>query len=136
LVSELLTASGQWNEELNRAVFIPVDANAILRIPVRPQDDDWWAWELEKHGEYSVKSTYRKLVAMKEADDDMRPGGSGDASWNKIWGLQVPPKVKVFWCRVLHEFLRAKEILNWRHIEPTAFCDHCGAEAESTMHIL
>jgi hypothetical protein len=83
LVSELLTASGQWNEELIRAVFIPVDANAILRIPVRPQDDDWWAWELEKHGEYSVKSTYRKLVAMKEADDDMRPGGSGDASWKK-----------------------------------------------------
>lgn len=50
MVSELLTAFGQWNEDLIRAIFLPIDANAILRIPVRPHDDDWWALELEKYG--------------------------------------------------------------------------------------
>ena len=43
LVSDLLNDTGQWNEELIRAVFFPVDANAILRIPLRPQEEDWWA---------------------------------------------------------------------------------------------
>ena len=58
LVSDLLNDTGQWNEELIREVFFPVDANAILRIPLRPQELDWWAWEPEKHGEFLVKSAY------------------------------------------------------------------------------
>jgi hypothetical protein len=66
----------------------------------------------------------------------MVPGGSGDESWSLIWKLVVPPKVKVFWWRVIHEFLPAKQILHRRHIEPTAFCEVCGADAESIKHIL
>lgn len=64
------------------------------------------------------------------------PSGSGDDSWQKIWKLQVPPKVKIFWWRVLNEFLPAKEILHRRHIEPTAFCELCGADRESIKHML
>ena len=58
MVSDILNDIGQWNEELIRAVFFPVDANAILRIPLCPQEEDWWAWEPEKHGEFLVKSAY------------------------------------------------------------------------------
>jgi hypothetical protein len=58
--------SGQWNEELIREIFIPVDAAAILRIPLRSQDDDdCWAWEPEKHGIYSVKTAYQKLEQVR-----------------------------------------------------------------------
>jgi ribonuclease HI len=121
---------------LIRQVFIPIDAEAILRIPLRTQEMDWWAWELEKHGEFSVKSAYRKLVAMHEQNTLTAPGGSGDDSWDKVWKLDVPPKVKVFYWRVLHEFLPTKSILNHRHIEPTAFCDMCGAEKETIKHVL
>jgi len=39
-------------------------------------------------------------------------------------------------CRVLHEFLLAKDIFNQRQIEPTAFCDLCAVERESIKHIL
>lgn len=96
---------------------------------------DWWAWEPEKHGEYTVKSAYRKLVSLTRPDP-VGPGGSGYETWSKIWKLIVPPKVKIFWWRVLHEFLPAKEILNKRHIEPTAFCECCGAVSESISHVL
>jgi ribonuclease HI len=37
---------------------------------------------------------------------------------------------------VLHEFLPAKDILNRRHIEPTGFCEVCGADRESIKHVL
>lgn len=131
LVSDLLNADGQWNEELINETFFPVDANAILRIPLRPQEEDWWAWELDKHGEYTVKSAYRKL-----AQSDMpEQGGSGDESWKRVWKLNVPPKVKVLWWRVLHESLPTRDTLNRRHVEPVGFCERCGAERETIKHI-
>jgi hypothetical protein len=34
-VSELITASGGWNEALIKHVFVRVDANAILSTPIR-----------------------------------------------------------------------------------------------------
>jgi hypothetical protein len=52
-------------------------------------------------------------------------GCSGDVFWKETWKLNVPPKVRVFWWRVLHEFLPAKSVLYRRHIEPTAFCEVC-----------
>jgi hypothetical protein len=45
------------------------------------------------------------------------------------------PKVRVFWWRVVNDYLPAKEILNHRHIEPVANCDVCGEE-ESIKHVL
>lgn len=136
LVSDLMSELGQWNEALIRETFIPVDAVAILRTPVRLQEEDRWAWEPEKHGEYTVKSAYRKLADAQSQDDLVQPQGSEDASWRRIWNLDVPPKVRVFWWRVLHEFLPAKAILNRRHVEPLAFCDLCGAEQETIKHVL
>jgi hypothetical protein len=28
-----------------------------------------------------------------------------DAIWKVLWKLSVPPKVHVFWCRVVNDFL-------------------------------
>jgi hypothetical protein len=83
MVSDLLTESRDWNEELIREIFIPVDANAILRTPMRLQEEDWWAWELEKYGEYSVRSTYRKLANDQMQGELLQPQGSGDISWQR-----------------------------------------------------
>jgi len=69
MVSDLLTEAGTWNEVLIREIFIPVDAHAILSIPVRPNQADFWAWEPEKHGEFSVRSAYRKLAADQEQEN-------------------------------------------------------------------
>lgn len=52
------------------------------------------------------------------------------------WKLEVPPKVRVFWWRVLHEFLPARHILWKRHIEPVANCEVCGVPEESIRHVL
>lgn len=39
LVSELMTASGHWNKEIIRDTFLPIDVEAILRIPIKAQDE-------------------------------------------------------------------------------------------------
>ena len=111
MVSALMTDSGHWNEELIRETFIPVDAAVILQIPLRSQvDEDCWAWEPEKHGMYSVKTAYQKLEQDQQKAALPVQGCSGEQFWKEIWKLSVPPKVRVFWWRVLHEFLPAKQM--------------------------
>jgi hypothetical protein len=45
LVSELISASGAWNERLIRDLFLPIDAEVILRLPMGRGDLDFWAWD-------------------------------------------------------------------------------------------
>ena len=95
MVSELLSENGQWNEEVIKQSFIPVDNVAILRTPARIHHDDVWAWEPERHGFYSVRSAY-KLLDMARIRDNEGPEASTSENtvWRKIWKLKVPPKIK------------------------------------------
>jgi ribonuclease HI len=135
-VADLLTESGHWNEDLICQVFFPVDADAILRTLARGFGEDIWAWELEKHGMYSVRSAYKLLDNRRMAQMATLPSTSSDDVWRKIWKLEVPPKVHVFWWRVVHGFLPARSVLHRRHVEPIAYCETCGADEESIRHVL
>jgi hypothetical protein len=84
-----------------------VDTDAILRTPARGFDDDIWAWEMEKHGMYSFQSTYILFVNRWLAQMATQPSSSSNDVWRKIWKLEVPPKVQVFWWRWVHGFLCA-----------------------------
>ena len=59
-----------------------------------------------------------------------------EGPWKSIWKLDVPPKVKVFWWRVIHDYLPARQVLHRRHIEPTVHCELWGADEESVRHVL
>jgi hypothetical protein len=64
------------------------------------------------------------------------PSISSDDVWRKIWKREVPPKVQVFWWRVVHGFLPARSVLHRRHVERIAYCETCGADEESIRHVL
>lgn len=86
---------------------------------------------------YTVKSAYKLLYCQKmEHMFADQPSSSDDRMWKAVWKLPVPPKVRVFWWRVLHEFLPARQILHRRHIEPVANCEVCGNPEESIRHVL
>lgn len=137
LVSDLLTPSGQWNETLIRSIFVNFDAEAIMRTPCSGRHEDAWSWSKEKHGMYTVRSAYHMLnnERCRLLQEDS-PRSSCDGDWKLIWRLEVPPKVRVFWWRVMHEFLPAKQILHKRHIERLAACAVCGADQETIRHVL
>lgn len=137
-VSDLTTESGAWNEGLIRDIFFPVDVVAILKLPMVSRGEDIWAWEKEKHGIYSVRSAYRlqEDVQNQAVGGYDNPGSSMEGPWKLIWKLEVPPKVRVFWWRVMHDFSPAKQELHRRHLEPTAHCETCGSEEVSVRHVL
>ena len=126
-VTELMTASGQWNLQLIRDCFLRIDAEAIVRQPVGCGEHDFWAWDLENSGVYSVKTAYKRLYKNKiEGAQLQAPSSSSDGLWKVLWKIEVPPKVRVFWWRVVHGFLPAKGVLFRKHIEPVPFCEDCG----------
>ena len=86
---------------------------------------------------YTVQSAYLMLndETCRLLQED-GPGLSSEGDWKLIWRLEVPPKVRVFWWRVMHEFLPARQILHGRHIERLAACEVCGADQETIRHVL
>lgn len=132
-VSDLIIASGSWNVEN----FFDVDVHAILKLQVCGRGDDLWAWESEKHGNYSVKSAYRLMEDGRNTGrSESVASGSAAVEWKQTWKLDVPPKVRVFWWRVLHGYLSVKQVLHHRHVERLPNCDTCGADKETIRHVL
>jgi hypothetical protein len=56
-----------WRRSLIRSVFLAPDVEAILNISLRNGGgEDFFAWNHERSGVYSVKSAYRALVNQNE----------------------------------------------------------------------
>jgi hypothetical protein len=59
---------------------------------------------------------------------------SRDLRWKKLWKQKVPPKVRVFWWRVMHDFMPSRASLYRQYIDPIANCESCGTPRETTFH--
>jgi ribonuclease HI len=141
-VNELID-DHQWNVPLIRQLFFAPDVDAILSIPLRRSaGEDWTAWDKEKSGVYSVRSAYRAIVDKNRGEEALRHGDSPSSSdndtdvWKRLWKLQVVPKVRVFWWRVLRGILPDYGTLSRRHIRENSTCGICKAESETLMHAL
>ena len=102
-------------------------------------ETDVLAWAFEKHGRYSVRSAYRLLKQdqmEKAMEKDREASGSGAyTAWPALWKLDVPPKIRVFWWRVLHKSLPSKAELKRRHVAGESHCEMCGEDEESLFHV-
>jgi ribonuclease HI len=137
MVHELLDPqTGEWMEELLQAKFASVDVHAIMQIPIGGLEDDFWAWHLEKHGNFSVRSAYRALLQANEVNGPVVGSyGSEQSFWKKLWKMKVPPKVRNYWWRVIKGFIPCRSVLKKRHIERISFCQACGGD-ETIKHAL
>lgn len=54
-----------WNESLIRSLFMPIDVEVILRIPIPnvPRSDQL-VWHYDKRGLYTVKSSYHVALRL------------------------------------------------------------------------
>jgi hypothetical protein len=141
-VCELLTPLGSWDDRKLCDNFLPMDTEAIRRIPLARIDGDLWAWTGEKHMLYSVRSAYRIMAVDDHHREDYIQGTtacSGDNNswmWKKLWESKVLPKVRVLWWQVANKFIPSRANLHRRHIEPLSTYTSCGAEPETTFQAL
>ncbi len=110
-IAELIHGSPPtWNVNKIQNLFLPYDAEAILKIPLsgRVQEDKLF-WFSTRDGKYSVHSGYKLLLrdaraSQPESSREWDP----DPLWQRIWGARVPAKIKTFLWRACHESLPTK----------------------------
>ena len=138
-VSDLIDPVNRtWKEDMLDQIFYDFKAATIKNIPLcRSIQEDVLLWPFNLDGEYSVKSSYRFL---QEANTLQQPGPSNAEAmkplWSKIWGLEVPNKVKnLIWCACKNS-LPTKVNLARRKITSDSLCDICRVHQEDTVHAL
>lgn len=139
-VSDLLCGDGRvWNQELLERLFIEKDQVKIKTIrPVGPRSEDTYSWEYTKTWHYTVKSAYwvqvNVLSVEKEKQEVLQP--NLDAIYQKVWSLNISPKVKHFIWRCLNNAFPVAANMVHRHIAKDNRCNRCGEAAESVNHVL
>ncbi|CAL9222712.1 unnamed protein product, partial [Arabidopsis halleri] len=53
----------------------------------------------------------------------------------KLWALHIPPKLKTFWWRVLHNAIPVTDNIARREVKISSECLFCGDAKETTEHL-
>lgn len=86
-VSELIDQTTScWKEDVVRAVFVPIDAEEILKIPLCTRKvDNFWAGSKEPRGNFTIRSAYKMIQQTKMSREswlEERRGNSNDGADN------------------------------------------------------
>jgi hypothetical protein len=141
-VNELIDpATNSWDEELVRSIFLQVDVERILRIPLSQHvSDDFVAWHNTKSFCFTVRSAYYIQWEHLFGHMTRRRDGQGSAQmnpvWDIMWKLNILSKVKILLWKALHGVLPGMAILAGRHIKVSPQCPICKSGPEDIGHIL
>lgn len=108
----------------------------MLSIPLsRRQPDDTLCWDLEKNGEYSVRSAYRELFEDEWEGEEAAPSNTMSL-WKQVWQAKVLPRVKLFAWRACLDALPTRLGISKRVTGYDGFCGACNKDDESFLHTL
>ncbi|GAA0141552.1 hypothetical protein LIER_02672 [Lithospermum erythrorhizon] len=141
-VSQLIWG-GQWDLEEVSRVLGEEDAKLILAIPLsRHGIMDRLVWNHTKSGCYLTCSGYKLACTMKNNGDlEGRSVGDGstvrpsDGLWSQLWRLKIPPRVRNFLWKCLHNILPTKDKLLRRRVAVDGTCALCGEAPETLSHL-
>lgn len=134
LVSDLISASGRWNEAKLREFFWEDDVNCILSIPLcKSALPDVWMWHFTKDGMFSTRSAY-KLFSNGLTMGECSFGNGNLVWWKKLWTSGIPSKVRIFMWKLFFEILPTNLNLCKRNITQIPWCPICKKEKESVFH--
>ncbi|XP_062005722.1 uncharacterized protein LOC133722879 [Rosa rugosa] len=124
--------------------FLEIEARTILSIPLsRSGGQDKLIWHYHKSGRFTVKSGYwvaaqekSRKAGLIASSSNMDGRGGYSTGWRRLWGLQLPNKIKVFLRRACIGFLPCAAVLRQRRVCNSAMCGACGFRDESVLHAL
>ena len=133
--------SGNWDEQLVRENFWPVDAERILQIPLSSHgQSNFISWHFSKSGCFTVRTAYHITWKNEYRTRARLDSGGGRIDphpvWKSLWGRTVPPKVHVFNWRVLHGIVPCYCTLTDRHMKSPVICTVCRTTPEDLRHML
>ena len=128
---------GCWKEQIVRHLFLPIDAEQILRTPLcTTWPEDKLSWHFTTSGNFSVKSAYHLIRSLKGRENPSSSTASGQPFWKKLWALEVPPRIKMFGWKVGVGGLAAKGNIARRLRGFSSSCELCGFVEDSDVHAL
>ena len=128
-----------WKPDLVKSLFLHLEANEILKIPLSHNlPEDSLIWLGKKKGSFTMKSAYYVAKELEEFGATSTSSSNHLASpfWKKIWQVNIPPKVKIFARRVRLDGLPTMLNLRRRGLNTAGFCQICNKELESISHTL
>ncbi|XP_074304569.1 uncharacterized protein LOC141639286 [Silene latifolia] len=138
MVADLWSPDGtSWDKDKVREYFLPFEYDRIVSMRISlTKPEDAWTWELEKNGEYSVKSAYRALTNGREDEGGPSDNSKDKALWNRIWKAKVLPRIKVFMWLLCNDAIATKYNLATRVRGFGAGCPVCENEVETSLHLI
>ncbi|KAJ1377597.1 Reverse transcriptase zinc-binding domain [Sesbania bispinosa] len=99
-----------WNTPLIENLFLPIEADQILCIPLpttTTNQEDKFYWGAKKDGVFTVRSGYHfALQELKSKDTDNNSSHSPpDFNWKKLWSFYCQPRILHFIWRLMHNSL-------------------------------
>nr|CCA66036.1 hypothetical protein [Beta vulgaris subsp. vulgaris] len=132
-----LISNDRWNVELLNTLFQPWESTAIQRIPVALQKKpDQWMWMMSKNGQFTVRSAYYHELLEDRKTGPSTSRGPNLKLWQKIWKAKIPPKVKLFSWKAIHNGLAVYTNMRKRGMNIDGACPRCGEKEETTEHLI
>lgn len=123
----------QWNATLLDTILDLHDMARVQNVPLLHTDThDRHIWRFDTRGHYTVRSGYSLLMDQFGDNGQWRVQGS----WDVIWKLQVPLKVRVFLWRSYRDCLPTRIRLQGRGVSCPTLCPCCENELETCWHSL
>uniref|UniRef100_A0A803P4T9 Uncharacterized protein n=1 Tax=Cannabis sativa TaxID=3483 RepID=A0A803P4T9_CANSA len=135
-VSSFITEDRVWDLPMLNRYFQPIDSDRILSIPLSFfADRDRLIWHYTSNGSYTVQSGFHLANSLEE---QLNSSTSDNQSiwWKFFWNLTLPPKIRIFVWKVLHNILPTAAALFKKKVLTSAECSLCASSWESIGHAL
>lgn len=129
--------SSTWRADMMAQYFQADELERIKAIPLSTTDrPDRRLWRFSKHGFFTVKSAYHTAVAkLSRLHEDRATTSNIATQWQKLWRIEVIPRVRMFLWRACVNVLPTRANLNRRGNVIDPRCPLYGDDVEDVEHL-
>ncbi|RYR04970.1 hypothetical protein Ahy_B06g084785 [Arachis hypogaea] len=117
--------------------MIKSDGIRILSIELNNNGKDSLIWGLNSKKQYDTTFGYVISYSFAHEPINQLPAiMQNQRSWRKIWGLQLPTKIKTFFWRVVHESLPVLSLIHQHFQSTLPLCPRYKLAPETIIYCL